>query len=93
MLHMELDPNLVNWVETSPRHSPTLPVALQLHNETYVRLNVHRPTAHPRCKLKVGQDTAPPEVNTQAVADTGAQMDILSLATLKSAGRAGPYGR
>ena len=36
MLHMEFDPSLVNWVETSPKPSPTLPVALQLHDQTYV---------------------------------------------------------
>ena len=60
MPHMEFDPYLINWVETSPKPSSS--------------------------KTKVGQATNSPEVNTQAVADTGAQINILSLATLKSFG-------
>ena len=43
MLHMEYNPNLASWVETSPRPSPKLPVVLQLHKQTYVHLNITRP--------------------------------------------------
>ena len=42
MAHMEFNPYLLNWVETSPKPSPTLPVALRLHEETYVHLHVQR---------------------------------------------------
>ena len=84
MLHMEFNPNLINWVETSPKQSLTLPVTLQLHDHTYVRLNVQRSMTHPRCKPQAGQATASPEVITHAIADTGAQMDILSLGALQS---------
>ena len=86
MPHMEFDPYIDNPVQTTLRLSPRLPVALRLHEETYVRLNAQRPTAHPQCRPQVGHITMPPEVNTQAVADTGAHMDILSLASLKSLG-------
>ena len=37
MLLMEFDPILVNLVENSHKSSPTLPVAVQLHDQTYVR--------------------------------------------------------
>ena len=37
--HTEFNPTLVNWVQTSPRPSPTLLVALQPHDKTYVRLD------------------------------------------------------
>ena len=40
MPHMEFDPYMANWVKTAPKPSPTLPVALQLHEETYMRLKV-----------------------------------------------------
>ena len=63
-----------------------LTVTLQLHKETYERLNIQKPTANPSSKPQNGQATTPPEVDTQAVADTGAQTDILSLATLQSLG-------
>ena len=84
MPHMKFDPYTADWVETSPRPAPTLPVALQLHEETYMRLKIQKPTAHHPSKTKVGRATAPPKINTQAVADTVAQTDILSLSTLKS---------
>ena len=81
---MEFDPYLANWIETSPKPSPTLPVAIQLHEETYMRLNLEKPTAHPSCRPQVNQHTSPTEVTIQAVAGTGAQMDVISLTTLKS---------
>ena len=86
MPHIEFDPYLATWVETSPRPSPKLKMTLQLHKNTYERLNIQKPTANPSCRPKMGQAKTPPEVDTQAVADTGAQMDTLSLNTLKSLG-------
>ena len=55
ILHMEFDSNLINWVETSPQPLPTLPVALQLHDQTYICLNVPKPMAHSRCQPQFGQ--------------------------------------
>ena len=81
---MELDPYTANWVEASPKSSPILPVTLQLHVETYRLIRVQRPTAQHPSKPEVGRATAPPKVDTQAVADKGAQTDILNLTTLKS---------
>ena len=86
ILHTEFEPNLVNRVETSLRPSPTLPVALQLHEQTNVHLNIPKPMAHPCCQPQFCHTTASLEVVTQAIADTGAQMDILGLGTLSSLG-------
>ena len=61
-------------------------VALQLHKEAYTHLNLQRPTTHPPCRQQVSQSTTPTQVSTQAVTDTGAQMDIISLPPLKSLG-------
>ena len=86
MLHMEYNHNLATWMERSPQTSPTLSVALQLHEHTYVHLGIPRPMAHPRCEPQFGQTTASPKVFTQALADTGAQVDVLTLGTLSSLG-------
>ena len=72
MPHIEFDPSLINWVQTSIRPPPTLLVTLQLHEKTYSRLNVQRPTKHHPRRPQIGQATNSPKVNTQAVADTGA---------------------
>ena len=77
MTHMEFDP---------PKPSPMLPVPLQLHKETYEHLKVWKPTAYPPNESQVCQVTAPLEIHTQAFAHTGAQTDILNIATLKSLG-------
>ena len=77
MLHMEF--NYENgWMEAAPLPSPTLPVALTLHRPSYSSLRVQEPSTLPNSLLR-------PAV-LRAVADTGAQMDILSLMTLKEMG-------
>ena len=64
-------------------------MSLKLHEPTYERLQVQKPaikrlipTVKSYGQLRFGKGVASPKVITQAVADAGAQMDILSLAEL-----------
>ena len=77
MCHMEFTYES-GWGETNPRPSPTLPVALTLHSPSYTSLDLQEPSTSP--------GRLPKPTVRRAVADTGAQMDILSLATLKEMG-------
>ena len=53
MLHMEYNPFLATWVEGPPRLAPQLPVALQLHGQTYALHNIPRPMTHPCFNLNL----------------------------------------
>ena len=80
MPHMEYNRTLATWVQ-GPRQPP---VVLQLHEQTYDLFSTPRPMAHPHSQAQSGPPTAYPEVSTQVLADTGAQMDALTLDTIDS---------
>ena len=67
-----------SWQEATPLASPLLPVSLSIHAPSYSLLDLPQPQLLSR--------RPPPAANGEAVADTGAQMDICSVATAKSLG-------
>ena len=66
------------WVEKPPMSSPSLPVVLSLHSPSYSSLRLSEPTTT--------SGNPPRPTVRQAIADSGAQMDIMSLSTLKEMG-------
>lgn len=67
-----------SWQEATPLASPLLPISLGLHAPSYSLLDLPEPRQLSR--------PHPATVEGQAVADSGAQMDICSAATAKSLG-------
>ena len=67
------------WKEAPPRSSPTLPVSLSLHPPSYTALGLPEPAASRPGRL-------PCRTTRRSVADTGAQMSILDLASLSDIG-------
>ena len=67
-----------NWQESAPLPSPLLPVCLSVHVPSYSLLGLPLP------KLVVGR--GPRAVDEQGVADTGAQMDLISAVTARALG-------
>jgi hypothetical protein len=66
------------WQETAPLPSPVLPVKLEVHGPSYSWLDIPLPRA-----LRGGQSKG---LSGTAVPDTGAQMDVTSVSTIRSLG-------
>ena len=81
LLHMEFSQGpggSWNWHEATPLPSPLLKVCLSVHKSSYIHLALPLPRVLP------GQGLQP--VVKEAVADTGAQMDVMSAATARGLG-------
>jgi hypothetical protein len=74
LCHMEFSDEGRGWQEAAPPSSPTLSVALSLSLSSYREMNLQEPDRRTRSTV------------VSAVADTGAQMDILSLPALRAIG-------
>ena len=86
MPHMEYNPTLATWVQGPRQPPPQLPVVLQLHEQTYALFSTPRPMANLHSQPQYGPPTAYLEVSTQVLADTGVQMEVLTLAPIDSLG-------
>ena len=74
LCHMEHDP-ILGWQETTPMDSPTVKTCLQLHLDTYAAMSLPPPhTQHGKRAVSM---------TTMAIADTGAQMNIIPVQELE----------
>ena len=74
LCHMEYDP-ILGWQETPPRDSPTVKTCLRLHLDTYDAMSLPPPSTR--------QGKRAVSMKAVAIADTGAQMNILPLQELE----------
>ena len=74
LCHMEYDP-ILGWQETPPMDSPTVKTCLRLHLDTYDAMSLPPPST------RQGKRTI--SMKSVAVADTGAQMNILPVQELE----------